>query len=395
MRRMIFLMALFYLIQLFGANPGIFSLPLELYLKETIGLTASQLAWFGSVWIIPWTIKPLWGIISDSFPLFGYSTRSYFFICYALSSAVLFWMGASGAPSQNVILFGVLAVSFFISFSDVLTDKLMITEGKSEGNTGILQAAQWSAMSFGGAAMSYLAGWMAKHSTVGASFYLTAFAPLCGLVATALLISEKKVLKNKNSFSKCLRGLKQALTSKEFLVTAVFIAALRLHVYPPVIYYQRDVLHFDKQFLGMLYAVSFIAEGVGALLFGFFIRKISRKFLLNSIIGLNVISTISLIFMKSELSAILIYIFVGFTGMIAMLGILEIAARTCPVGIEATAYALLMSVFNLFTRPGLIVGGILWERGWSFSSLVLMGSALTAACWLLVPLLNLTRDRRG
>ncbi|PIR70148.1 MAG: hypothetical protein COU46_03280 [Candidatus Niyogibacteria bacterium CG10_big_fil_rev_8_21_14_0_10_42_19] len=99
--------------------------------------------------------------------------------------------------------------------------------------------------------------------------------------------------------------------------------------------------------------------------------------------------------MKSELSAILIYIFVGFTGMIAMLGILEIAARTCPVGIEATAYALLMSVFNLFTRPGLIVGGILWERGWSFSSLVLMGSALTAACWLLVPLLNLTRDRRG
>lgn len=392
MRRLIFLMALFYLIQIYGANPGLFDIPLQLYLKETLGFSADQLAWFGTAVTLPWTIKPLWGMIADSYPLFGYSIRSYFVLCYGVVFAILGALGLFDAYGGFLLLVTVVIVSTGIAFSDVLTDKLMVVEGRPEGKTAVLQAAQWSAFSFGGAAMMYAGGWIAEYSSLPTAFGLTALVPLAGLGATLFFIREEKTQRGKISFRGTAYSLWGALRTRQFFTIAVFIAALRLHVYPPIIYYQRDVLLFDKVFIGALNAVLYLAMGVGAVVFGLFARKISRKRLLNVTIGLNVLATLGLIFMYDERSAMMVYVFIGFTDMMGTLGILEIAARACPPGIEGTAYALLMSIYNLCARPGTIVGGMLWERGWSFATLVLIGTALTAVCWLLIPLLRLEQE---
>jgi len=392
MRRMIFLMALFYLIQVYGGNPGLFDVPLQLYLKETLGLSAGSLAWFGTILIIPWTIKPLWGIISDSFPLCGYQMRSYFIICYLLALALLVWLGFLDSYTWLILAVVMGLVSAFIAFSDVLTDKLMVIEGKPRGKTGVLQAAQWTALGFGGFFMMYLGGWIAENADLTLAFLLTTTAPLVGLLAAIFLVKEKRITKNSVSFKDSARALLGAFHSRQFLMVALFIAALRLHIYPPVIFYQRDVLGFSKQFVGTLNGIDFLATGIGAIVFGLLIGKISRKLLLNLAVGLNVLSTMGLIFMYDEFSAVLVYAFVGFTSIIATLGVLELAARSCPVGAEGTSYALLVSVYNLCTRPGLIVGGMLWDSGWSFATLVLIGSALTAVCWLLIPLLQLERE---
>lgn len=394
MRRLVFLMSLFYLIQLYGANPGIFHLPMTLYLKESLGFSASDLAWFEGIVIIPWTIKPLWGIISDSFPLAGSTMKNWFMLCYFIAISALFALGFGAENmSGTFLLVGVLTLSTAIAFSDVLTDKLMVIEGKSLGKTGVLQAAQWSAFSFGGALMMYISGWIAANTSVSRAFLITALIPFFGLIAAPLFIQDsrgsRQAVSPKTSFKVLWRD---ALKNKEFLAVAVFIVALTLHIYPPIIYYQRDVLGFGEQFLGTLGAMQFLAGGVAAVIFGFFIAKISRRALLNIVIGLNVISTLGLIAMYDELSALVVYAFIGFTGMVALLGVLEFAAKICPVGAEGTSYALLMSVLNLSGIPGTIVGGVLWEQGWSFASLVLAGSALTALCWLIVPFLGLERE---
>jgi len=72
MQRLIALMAIFYLIQVYSSNPGLASLPLMLYLKETLHLEANGLAIFQAVAFLPWVIKPVYGLIIDRFPLFGY-----------------------------------------------------------------------------------------------------------------------------------------------------------------------------------------------------------------------------------------------------------------------------------------------------------------------------------
>lgn len=392
-KRLIFLMSLFYLIQVYGGNPGLFEVPLQLYLKETLGFSAEALAWFGLILSIPWTIKPLWGIISDSFPLCGYQMRSYFFICYLLAFALFIWLGFWDSYTWLVLAVAMGLVSAFIAFSDVLTDKLMVVEGKPRGKTGVLQAAQWSALGFGGFFTMYLGGWIAENADLALAFLLTAAAPLVGLLAAIFLVKEKRIAENSVSFKNSWLALLGAFRSRQFLMVALFIAALRLHIYPPVLFYQRNVLAFSKQFVGTLNGIEFLATGIGAIVFGFLIGNISRKLLLNMAVGLNVLSTLGLIFMHDETSAVLVYAFVGFTSIMASLGVLELAARSCPAGAEGTSYALLVSVYNLCTRPGFIIGSILWDRGWSFAVLVLMGTALTAVCWILIPLLKLEQAK--
>ena len=96
--------------------------------------------------------------------------------------------------------------------------------------------------------------------------------------------------------------------------------------------------------------------------------------------------------MYDERSAILVYLFIGVTGTLAALGVLEIAARGCPTGMEGTTYALLTSIYNLANRPGPILGGYLYNKGVPLSTLVIISALFTALCWFLIPLLRLEED---
>jgi Na+/melibiose symporter-like transporter len=48
--------------------------------KDDLGLQPSDVARINSLVFIPWIIKPIYGLISDSFPIFGYRRKPYLFI---------------------------------------------------------------------------------------------------------------------------------------------------------------------------------------------------------------------------------------------------------------------------------------------------------------------------
>ena len=57
---------------------------------------------------------------------------------------------------------------------------------------------------------------------------------------------------------------------------------------------------------------------------------------------------------------------------------------------EATFFALLMSVFNGGTQSSQVVGGYLYD--WlGYTPLVLISAAFTAVAWFLVPLVKIER----
>lgn len=392
MKQLIFLMALFYLIQTYGSNPGIFDIPLSLYLKENLNLDAAESASFWSLVGFPWFIKPLLGIIADSFPLFGYRTKGYFITCYTLAFAVLLGLARFSGYTTSLLLISMVIVSTCIAFSDVLTDKLMVVEGKPRGKTSILQAAQWSARGLGGALMYYLGGWIAQNANLSFAFLLTAIVPFLGLIATLYILPDAKIEPGKLSIGKNIKALWLGVRSPQFLAAFIFIACFRFRPEPPILYYQRDVLSFEADFLGVLGAIISISVGLGAIFFGTFAYKISRRNLLNLTIVLRSISTLALVFIQDEKSAILIWLFCGFTDVMATLGALEVAATACPDESEGTAYALLMSLWNFANTPGVILGGWLWDRGMQFSVIVSLSALFTALCWFLIPLLRLDRE---
>ena len=62
-----------------GVN-GMSGLAFSYFMKNTLQVSPAALTSISSITAIPWTCKPLYGFISDAFPIFGYRRRPYFFI---------------------------------------------------------------------------------------------------------------------------------------------------------------------------------------------------------------------------------------------------------------------------------------------------------------------------
>jgi len=395
-RKLVFLMGLFYLIQTYTNNPGIITLPQSLYLKETLGLSATKVAQIGGIISIPWIIKPVWGFLVDTFPLFGFHTKSYLVVCYSVALAVLFWLGSLSSYTSSVLAFGGVITSICIATSDVVVDRLMVTRGKALNQTSILQSAQWTALCFGEALMFYLSGLLAKLTNLSVAFTISAFVPLIGLIVTLFLLTDKKTNSSASSPISSVKTnatvLWRAIRSHQLIAVVLFITFLKFSPTPPLLFYFRDTLGFSEDFVGSLSAIGSIASAIGAIVFGIFSPKISRRTLLNLIIGLSALSTLFFVLIYNPISAILIQGVSSFFSMIAFIGVLEISARSCPEGIEGTAFALLASISNLAVTFGEIFGGWLYDAKIPFALLISISAAFTALCWFLIPLLKLGKS---
>jgi BT1 family len=69
-------------------------------LKDELSLGPAELAALTGIFALPWTIKPLYGFLSDGFPLFGYRRKSYLIAAgllgatsYGVLSMSGFWQG--------------------------------------------------------------------------------------------------------------------------------------------------------------------------------------------------------------------------------------------------------------------------------------------------------------
>src|SRR2546422_780439 len=98
-RRLAVLFALVYFSQ------GMWYLPIQtitIVLKDR-GLSAGQVADFFAITIIPWLIKPVYGLLSDFVPLLGYRRKSYLLLTSATAAlaGVLLFPSAAPPPPRS------------------------------------------------------------------------------------------------------------------------------------------------------------------------------------------------------------------------------------------------------------------------------------------------------
>src|SRR5262249_53969277 len=78
-------------------QPGVIGrLPLRLFLKDHLDLSAQAVATFTFVTAFAWNVKPVAGILSDAVPLFGTRRRHYMMIGAAM--AALGWLAMGVLP---------------------------------------------------------------------------------------------------------------------------------------------------------------------------------------------------------------------------------------------------------------------------------------------------------
>ena len=389
-RRLAVLFAIVYFAQ------GMYTLPdqtITIAFKDQ-GLTADQVASFFLLASIPWFIKPVYGLVSDFVPLFGRRRKSYLLLSSALSCLMGLIAGFSTAHTYWHLAVLYTAMGFGLAFTDVLADALMVENGKRRGLTGAFQSVQWASVTCASILVGILGGYFAHHRDVHAAFIVAAGFPLAIVLMTLFFVHDAPAKLDAAAFRETWSAVREGLGHRPVWLVAAFIFLFNFSPSfgPAFLYYETDVLGFSQQYIGMLGSAAAAASVMGAVLYAPISRRMPLRRLINVAIGLSVVTTLAYLLYRGPYSAALIQLLSGCTGMITQLAMLDLAAKACPRRVEATFFALLMSVFNVGTQLSQNVGAHLYTfmgaGAAAYTWLVLISALTTAAIWLLVPLVH-------
>jgi predicted MFS family arabinose efflux permease len=387
LRRLVVFFATVYAVQgVAEPQAGLATQPLFFLLKEEMGLSVSGTATFFALIGVAWTVKPLYGLLSDAVPLLGYRRRSYLLVTTAMAS--LGWLTLAVLPAYPwgamLAILGLTGLGF--AFTDVLCDAVMVEEGKARGLTGRFQSIQWAAI-YGASLLAGVGGgYLSAHVAYGRAFLLVALFPALSFAASAWAVREPRRHFDRATARETVAALGMGARSGPLWRAAAFIFLWNFSPSfgVPLDYHMVDVLGITKIQLGLLESLGSGAAMVGALAFGRYASRVGLRTLLNGAVAISVGGTLAYYGLVGWWSAVGLTVAVSFVSAIATLATLDLAARAVPSHAEGTFFAALMSVSNLGSSGGEWLGGQLYDLI-GLSWLIAVSAAATAACWLLVP----------
>jgi len=369
---------------------GIYALPSQAifyWLKETLGLTVDKIAYIGALTTIPWTIKPIYGVISDMFPLFGYRRKSYLIINYILIALLGIYVFFFGLTISTLILLNFIC-AFAFAFNDVACDGIMVEKGQKYNMIGKFQSVQWGAINVASILTSLCGGIIAKYLNYQ---YANLFVALFIFGILGVLIKNYKEEKRKEKINtKCFEGIKQAIRNKQLWLVLVFLFFLWFSPSfgTALMFKMRDVLHFDKIFIGLLGTTGSGFGILGAIIYWKICKKINLKKLLYWTTLFAGLTTFCYLYYPNWKVAIIYSIIFGIFSMICHLVVLDYAGRITPKEAEGFTFAGICSVLNLGTMGSVAIGGFLYPiigLNW----LIIISGLSTLICLGFIPFLKL------
>ena len=390
---------LVYIVEGIGQTGGLIAQPLNYYLKQIFGWTPVQVSAYLTILNLPWIIKPVYGIVSDFLPLFGYRRKAYLVLANAAAAVAFGWVTQITQPSQ--LIFVLLLTAYAMAISSTLCGAILVENGQRLGASDAFVNQQWLWFNIAALASGFIGGQLVERLSPAAALHfaaaIIAVAPLAVVMTGWFLISEPKSRIDLPEMRKTFSSLVVAFTLRElwFVGAFLFLYYLSPGLGTPLYYHMTDELKFSQEYIGILGSISSAGWIVGALLYRRFLKGITAKTLLNLSILFGTLTTAAFLLLWNEAAAAVINFFSGFAGMIAFVATLSLAADYCPQRAEGFAFAALMSITNFSGALSDNIGSYLYEHMFNrrLDPLILVSAAFTALAFAFVPMLRL-RDKR-
>lgn len=258
---------------------------------------------FQSLKSLGWLVKPLWGLISDRIPLFGYHRKSWFILMAVLG--VAFWIMNAlfafiGIRAPPVYLIGFNLAFSTYAFVDVVADALMVEHGRRLKLVQSFVNFQWTMLSIANAVATALSGWFQQKIVAGdfeywMMFLLTGIPPLCTAVVGYLNIPERPLgsepraagrtgrFREQNIFIRAGRNLGRmaralkSLASENKLMTLLVIFIVLWNFSPSIGYIERsyliDVRGFTPAVFGTIFTLQALTFLLSILMYQWILRR--------------------------------------------------------------------------------------------------------------------------
>ncbi len=273
--------ALVYVVEGLGQVVGLISQPLTYYLKQVHGWTPVQVTAFFTAFNLPWIIKPVYGIISDFVPVFGYRRKSYLIIANVAAIGGYFWVTDLVKPTD--IAFALMLTAYAMAISSTLCGAVLVENGQRLSQSGTFVNQQWLWYNIAAMTAAIVGGQLVQRLAPAAALHVAAAtvacAPFAVIAGTVFLIPEKKRRVDVQGMKDSFRGLMMAFDRRQLWIVAgfIFLYYFSPGMSTPLYYHMTDDLQFSQAYIGVLGSIGSAGWVVGALVYRKFFGSLTLK----------------------------------------------------------------------------------------------------------------------
>ncbi|KAL0464490.1 UNVERIFIED_CONTAM: putative folate-biopterin transporter 7 [Sesamum latifolium] len=381
------------------------------FLKDGLRVEPSTLQILQNSANLPMVAKPFYGILSDSFYIFGQHRVPYIALgafLQALSWIAIAISGKSGISFFS-IMFYLLLSNLGASIVEVANDAMVAEAAKQPPSTkktkpspsGELQSFVWMASSIGGV-VGNLIGGIAIDKFSTQMMFLVYGILLCFQFLITLFIRESSLDLPKSpshiGFKKQFLELLNAMKKPEILYSITWFAfsyAVIPALTGTMFYYQTQHLKIESSVLGISKVFGQAAMLLWGVVYNRHLKSISSRRLITAVqVSMAIFMISDFLFVKGVYQQIglpdSVYV-VLFSGVLEVLYFFKILpfsvlmAKLCPPGCEGSVMAFVMSIALAFIVSGyfgVALASYVGVNGDDFSGLP-QGLLIQASCTLL------------
>ena len=398
-RRLMLFFALVYLAEGVCQSDGLIAQPLNYYLKEVHGWSAVQITAFLTVFNLPWFFKPVYGIVSDFVPLFGYRRKSWLLLANVGAAVAYLAILSTGAPGELLLL--LLLAVYGMAIVSTLCGAVLVENGQRLHASSVFVNQQWLWFNIAAIATSIIGGalvqWLTPLDALHAAAVIAGMMPLLVVISTVTLIDEEKSAMSIAELKHSFAGLMAVLKMRQLWVIAGFLFFFYFSpgIDTPLYFFMTDRLKFSQGYIGVLNSIAAAGGIAAALFYAAYLRDLGTRTMLYLSIVTGVLATLSFVMMMGPITAAIAQFSYGAASMWTLVASLGLAADCCPKRSEGFAFAAMIAVTNLAGALADNVGSYLFEQvfGSEITPLIIVAAAFTAVNFVLVPLLGLENSR--
>ena len=377
--------------------------PVSYYLITTLSVSSTQFAAYNGLISIPWSLKFVFGMISDGVPILRYRRKSWFIIGWLGFVAVNLWLAFTGPPGIDMTIGMMFFMSILYLMSDVCTDCLVVDRARYESDDikGSLQTSGYTIRAFGsvigallGALLYNTATW-GWGLTINQCFLLSALIPLITIVPVIPALEEltsSLVVPNFTQQFACLWDVMQ-LRAMYQPMTFIFIYGIFQIPNGAWTNFLIDGLGFTDFEYGMLTVVGTVLTWIGMVIYKeFFFETSWRNIYIYTTIIVAFFSLLQIILILRLNVAVGIPDFwfaLGDTAATMFVAAIQYMpgciafAMICPEGNEGLVYSMLTTIWNLsYTVAQDLSSGM--TLIWDVSNETIQGGDYTGVLYLAI-----------
>jgi len=392
-------------------------LPIQLFAKDVLKIQPALMSQMIALIAIPWIIKPILGLLTDLYPIYGYRRKLYIFICsFIIIVNLLFLSFMEVNIWQTALILFILNIGF--SFITVLGEAIVVELSQLEANHSNFQdnAKNLISMFFmcrysGNLIAALLKGYLIESVGLRNVFLLSSFVGVLIFISGMILIENRIIISHKENTNtndqdeKLLSkekiedsGLQNNVTflsernntmlllhkNKKHIIKEFWEFLKKKYVYiptifiifymgtpsfsSPIFYFLSNNLNFKPSDFGLISFFSNVFILLSILFYRAFLKQCNFKILITTgtfisflvtFLSYCVVTRINLAWGISDfILCLACSSLLAGIGEIIVLPMLSLGCQICPRYLEATVYSFFMSTINL--------GGVISELSGSF-----------------------------